>query len=216
MVNGPEFSFWRMLVRAWWSAWAFFESWRRDVGVAVFSLFVGEAIYFHSHGLPDTWRDGVDNLIHAAAPAVALWLVIFAWHFLMAPFSVLYEAAKASAQQPVGAESIGVGDGRSFSDDEAKRMGGKLVQLGEVIQKPGFKGFEQYSTDEMYFKDIIKSAHVIWSRQDALQLRRDFESETIRIIAANKARDEKERIDASNDLSETVRALAAILIAQAR
>ena len=216
MVNAPEFSFWRMVVRSWVSTWAFFGSWRRDIGIGLFSLVVGEVIFYRSHGLPETWTDSLDNLFHLAAPAVALWALIFVWHFLMAPFAVIFEGQQIIANASNANDQIGVGNATSFSDPEAKRMGGKIIRLGEVNQKPGFKGFQTNSAEEMYFSDIVTSAHVIWSRQDALQLRRNFEDEVVRIIATNKAHDEKARTIAIAELSKTVPSLAAILIAQSR
>ncbi len=46
------------------------------------------------HGWPDTWKDAMDNLIHIAAPAVAIWVLLFIWHLWLAPSALVYEALK--------------------------------------------------------------------------------------------------------------------------
>jgi hypothetical protein len=83
---------WQVISRAWFSAWQFFESWRRDIGVFVFSFVVGEWLFFRVHGWPDTWKDAMDNLIHIVAPAVAIWILLFVWHLWLAPSALVYEA----------------------------------------------------------------------------------------------------------------------------
>ena len=45
-------------------------------------------------GWPDTWKDAMDNLIHIAAPAVAIWVLLFIWHLWLAPSALVYEALK--------------------------------------------------------------------------------------------------------------------------
>ncbi len=98
MAEGSEPSFgWLVLTRAWFGAWAFFDSWKRDLVVFVVSFAAGEATYYRLHGLPATWRDGLDNLIHLAAPVVIIWLLLFAWHLWLAPSALAYEAARKAA-----------------------------------------------------------------------------------------------------------------------
>lgn len=103
MAEGSEPSFgWLVFRRAWFGALGFFESWRRDLLAASVSFAVGESIYYRTHGLPATWADGVDNLIHLLAPVVVLWALLFVWHLWLAPSALAYEAArKAAAAAPV-------------------------------------------------------------------------------------------------------------------
>ena len=88
-----------------------------------------------------------------------------------------------------------------------------LLRLGEVIEKPGFKGFGESSAEGAYFDALLNSAHVIWSRDDARQLRHDFKAQTGRIIAANRARNGKEQIAVADALNKTINDLADILMA---
>jgi hypothetical protein len=96
MTDTEEPSFDRLVLsRAWFSAWQFFESWRRDIGVFLFSLVVGGGVFWKLHGWPGAWSDAVDVLIHVAAPAVVLWGLLFFWHLWLTPSALAYEAIKS-------------------------------------------------------------------------------------------------------------------------
>ncbi len=105
--NTPSFER-QVLARAWFGAWAFFESWRRDIGVFVFSLVVGGWAFWKVHGWHAAWSDAMDVLIHVAAPAVILWLLLFVWHVWLAPSAIVYEELR-KAQTAAPIEKAGSG-----------------------------------------------------------------------------------------------------------
>jgi hypothetical protein len=53
-------------------------------------------------------------------------------------------------------------------------MAGKICRLGEVVNKAWFVEFEPNSVDAYSYEDIEKSTHIIWTRPEALKLRREL------------------------------------------
>jgi hypothetical protein len=101
MAEGGKPSFGRLVIkRAWFSAWEFFDSWKRDTVLACASIVVGEVSYYRQHGLPATVLDLVYNALHLVAPLAIVWGILFLWHFWLAPYALVYEAARASAAKP--------------------------------------------------------------------------------------------------------------------
>jgi hypothetical protein len=100
-------------------------------------------------------------------------------------------------------------------DNNTKSLAGKIVRVGEVARMHGFTAFHEMTQDAIYFRDIMSSAHAIWSNSEALQLRRDFENQIGRIAEANKERDFKGRQQATGDLGNTIVALTKILLGHA-
>lgn len=75
MADGAEPSFgWLVIKRAWFGAWRFFDSWKKDTALALVSIAVGEASYYRQHGLPASMLDGLYNALHLVAPLTIIWL----------------------------------------------------------------------------------------------------------------------------------------------
>jgi hypothetical protein len=209
-----ELTFGRQVFRrAWSSAWAFFGSWQRDAGLFVFFTVVGGVPYYWRHGWPDTWSDTLDAVLSVAAPAIVLWLLLFVWHLWLAPSAIAYEAAKARSNAG-NVVPAGPPKPPTLLDAETTSLAGKVVRLGEVVRAWGFVGITRNTTEDMYLRDLLTSAHVIWTNQEALQLRREFENRVGRVIAANSANNMTERDEAVKEMDEVIVALNKILLGQ--
>ncbi len=87
--------------RAWFGAWNFFGSRMRDIAIFGASLVFSGLLTWFLFDLNETWAQVMSVLIFTVAPAVAIWLLLFLWHFWLAPSAIAYEAArKAYAQNP--------------------------------------------------------------------------------------------------------------------
>lgn len=82
----------QVLERAWRGTWAFFGSWQRDLAVFSLTLAVVAANYYLRSGWPTDWWAVMDYLAVLVAPVCILWLLLFVWHFWLAPFGVIYQA----------------------------------------------------------------------------------------------------------------------------
>lgn len=101
MAEEPEKSFGRLvLARAWFAAWAFFESKTKDAVLFVSFLVVGGVAYYCLFGLPATKDQIVPVLIFTVGPMVALWLLLFVWHLWLAPAALAYQAAREALARP--------------------------------------------------------------------------------------------------------------------
>jgi len=84
--------------RAWFSAWAFFESRTRDAVLFTVIVAIGGGTYYKLYGWPAAWEQIVSILIFTVGPIVALWLLLFLWHLWLAPTALAYEAAREAVQ----------------------------------------------------------------------------------------------------------------------
>ncbi|HEX3810453.1 MAG TPA: hypothetical protein VHW02_12240 [Rhizomicrobium sp.] len=196
--------------RAWSSAWKFFGSWKHDASVATVSIIFGEWSYYKDHGLPASLQDGVYNALHLAAPAAIIFILLFLWNFWLAPSAIVYEKLNAAGllQEQASKTLPKV----LFIDEGTTDLAGKLRHLGEVVRKPDFTGFTVSTVNWLDWNDVINSTHVIWTKPNANQLRRDLENRVGRIIAAHKEHSAKEARAAIAEMDSIIDGLTKILL----
>lgn len=96
MAEGSDISFARLVInRAWFSAWAFFESKVRDAILFAVLFATGGGAYYRLYGWPAAKEQIVPVIIFTVGPMVALWMVLFIWYLWLAPSALAYEAAMA-------------------------------------------------------------------------------------------------------------------------
>lgn len=85
----------QVLSRAWFNAWAPIKDRRLDIvlGLVGAVLAIGHAT---KTGWTWTYPDFLGAVVSLFAPFVAVWVVLFVWHFWLAPSAIAYEAAKAA------------------------------------------------------------------------------------------------------------------------
>jgi hypothetical protein len=163
-MAGGESSFSKqVLSRAWFAAWGFFDSWKRDLVLFAASLVVGGGYYLQDHGWPkDVWG-AMDAIIHAAAPAVIIWLGLFLWHLWLAPSALAYQAAKeaiseAHAARPAAPRPVKPEKGINWAVWK-QRSTYTLIEFAAILAKadPGsnLENSEQKSFSKLLIEDAM-------------------------------------------------------------
>ena len=100
----------------------------------------------------------------------------------------------------------------TYVDSKTRRYAGDLQHLGEVIRHPRFVNFQPNSQEEYNYRNILDSTHVIWTKSEALQLRRQFRDVVNAISTASMEHDDRRRIGAITVMDDVISQLVKILL----
>lgn len=88
----------KVIRRAWFAAWRFFEATPRKAIVYLVLVAVGAVAYYVLHGVPATKEQLVPVFYFTIGPLMALWALLFIWHLWLAPAGLAYEAARQAEE----------------------------------------------------------------------------------------------------------------------
>jgi hypothetical protein len=211
MDTGPSFG-WLVFARAFTNTRRFFWRFAVDAPVTALSLAVGSALFGRYIGWEVVRQEWLIFVAFVLAPGGLFVVLTFLWNLWLAPSALAYEAHRSDLERW---NVSGLPPKTTLADARSKALAGTLRRMGESAGRSHFKGLDLDSTPFFDFTEIMQSAHPIWTRQDAAQLRRDFENQVGRLAEANKEFDQKARMEVKGELELTISNLSNILLGNA-
>jgi hypothetical protein len=186
-----------------------------QIVITIFALLITASL----HGVAVMFTEASTYITIIGANAAWL-LILFVWHLWLAPHELVMEELgglrETVKNAPVSASPVSAALAMSinpvFIDSATRRMAGDLQQLGEVVRRPRFVNFEEDSQEEYNYANLCSSTHIVWTRPNALQLRRDFRNAVGRVFTANMEHDVEERNTAIADMDKAISSLVPILL----